>query len=540
MTENPEATPVPPPPRRRLRWWLLTGILVIGVALISVARLTAIDNAFRNFNTIFAGLGTLLLLVIWFVFFSGLRWRSRLIGLAVLVAVAVGAGMSIQVDGFYGDMVPQFRRRGSAARDFGLESVATSPDKAVAGLVRVDLRTTTPHDFPRFLGPLGRGVVERVRLARDWSKQEPHKLWRQPIGAGWSAFSVVGDYAVTQEQRGELELVTCYEIKTGQIKWTHEDRVRFSEVMGGDGPRATPTIVDGQVYTMGATGILNCLDGGTGKVIWSRDILADNNQNNLQWGKCCSPLVFDDIVVVTLGDDYEPSLSAYTGDGGRRLWRAGNDKPSYATPVLATLVEREQILVVNKNSIAAHDPSVGDMLWEYSWPGEMPKCANPMPIGDDRVFISTGYGLDCVMLQVKSGGGKLTVTELWKNKRMKTKFTNVVVRDGFVYGLDDGIMQCLDLTTGDQKWKGGRYGHGQVLLVGDVLLVTTESGEVVLVEAKPTKHRELGRFAALTGKTWNNAALAGRYLLVRNAQEAACYELPVLESEPSELTRVGR
>jgi outer membrane protein assembly factor BamB len=540
MAENEIDSAVPPPPRRRLRWWLLAGILVIGVVLITVARLTAIDNAFRNFNTIFGSLGTLLLLVVWFVFLSGLRWRTRLLGLAALVAVAVAAGMSIEVDGFYGDMVPQFRRRGSAARDFGLESDAAVSHNADAGAARVDLRTTTPHDFPRFLGPFGRGAVEHVRLARDWSKQQPRQLWRQPIGAGWSAFSVVGDYAVTQEQRGELELVTCYEIKTGQIQWTHEDRVRFSEVMGGDGPRATPTIVDGRVYAMGATGILNCLDGGAGKVIWSRDVLADNTQNNLQWGKSCSPLVFDDIVVVTLGDEYEPSLTAYTGDGGRVLWRAGNDKPSYATPVLATLAEREQILVVNQNSVAAHDPSVGDMLWEYSWPGEMPKCANPVPIGDDRVLISTGYGLDCVMLQVKSARGKLSVSEVWKNKRMKTKFTNVVVRDGFVYGLDDGIMQCLDLANGDQKWKGGRYGHGQVLLVGDVLLVTTESGEVVLVEAAPTKHRELARFAALTGKTWNNAALARRYLLVRNAQEAACYELPLADFVGSTSSNASR
>jgi outer membrane protein assembly factor BamB len=528
-----------PQVRLRLRWWLLAGVVLIGTGLIVFVRATAIDNAFRNFNTILAGVATFVLLMLWFVLFSGLRWCTRLLGLAAVIAVLVTAVTTVQLDGFYGDMIPQFRLRHAPAEDHALAESIAARD---AEPVRIDLRTRTPNDFPRFLGPHGRGIVEGISLERDWSNHKPRELWRQPIGLGWSAFSVVGDYAVTQEQRGELELVTCYELKTGRLVWQHEDRVRFSEAMGGDGPRATPTIDDGRVYAMGATGILNCLDGGTGKVIWSRDILADNNQNNLQWGKSCSPLVFDDIVVVTLGDEYEPSLSAYTGDGGRVLWRAGNDKPSYATPVLATLAEREQILAVNQNSVAAHDPSVGDMLWEYSWPGEMPKCANAMPIGDDRVLISTGYGLDCVMLQVRSAGtgGKLAVTELWKNKRMKTKLTNVVVRDGFIYGLDDGIMQCLDLTTGDQKWKGGRYGHGQVLLVGDVLLVTTESGEVALVEAAPAKHRELARFRALTGKTWNNPALTGRYLLVRNAQEAACFELPLLNPGAAELTQSAR
>ena len=278
---------------------------------------------------------------------------------------------------------------------------------------------------------------------------------------------------------------------------------------------------------MGATGILQCLDGRTGRIIWSRDILADHHQKNLQWGKSCSPLVFDDVVVVTLGDAAEPSLAAYGADSGRLHWQAGHDKPSYATPVLATLAGRDQIIVVNAASVAGHDASVGDLLWEFAWPGDMPKCSQPVPLGDDRVFISAGYGLDCALLQIESVGGEFAVKKLWANKRMKTKFTNVVTRGGYLYGLDDGILACLDLATGALQWKGGRYGHGQVLLVDDVLLVTTEAGEVVLVDAVPTGHHEIERFAALTGKTWNNPALSWPNLLVRNDQEAACYELPL-------------
>jgi outer membrane protein assembly factor BamB len=514
-----------------VRWSILGFILLIGVALIALLRTTSrIERAFRNPMTFLAGVFVLALLALWFMFLSGLRWRTRFITLAAAVAVIVGFGVTLRLDGFYGEMIPQFRWRWSPARDYMLTKV----DVDSFATQRIDLRHSSPRDFPRFLGLRGRGVVEGVRLARDWSKQPPRLVWRQPIGAGWSAFSVVGDYAVTQEQRGDLELVTCYELLTGKNRWTHEDRLRFSELMGGDGPRATPTIVDGRVYAMGATGILNCLDGATGKVIWARDTLAEHGQKNLQWAKSCSPLVFDDVVVVTLGDASEPSLVAYTGDAGRPLWHAGHDTASYASPVLATIAEREQILVVNQASVSAHDPSYGELLWEYEWPGKFAKCSQPLPLSDDRIFISAGYGIGCALLEVKSAGGDLSVNERWAKPHMKTRFTNVVALNNHVYGLDDGILACLDLATGDMKWKGGRYGHGQVLLVDDVLLVLTEAGDIVLVQADPSEHRELTRYTALAGKTWNNPALAGRYLLVRNSQEAACFEL-ALDDAPTTL-----
>jgi outer membrane protein assembly factor BamB len=507
----------------RIRWFVLGCIVLAGAGLIVFVRTTnRIEYAFRNPTTFLAVLFTLALLTIWFLLLSGLRLRTRLLTVTIVTLLVAGLIAAFRVDGVYGEMIPQFRLRWSRARDYELTGNAVTES-----VPRIDLRRSSPRDFPRFLGVRGRGVFEGVRLAHDWSKQPPEQLWRQPIGAGWSAFSIVGEYAITQEQRGDLELVTCYELLTGKHQWTHEDPVRFSEVMGGDGPRATPTIVDGRVYTMGATGILNCLEGATGNVVWSRDVLVDHGQKNLQWGKSCSPLVFEDIVVVTLGDAKAPSLVAYTGDSGRPLWSAGHDKPSYATPVLATLAEREQILVVNQESVSSHDPALGDLLWVYEWPGEFAKCSQPLPIGDDTVFVSAGYGIGCALLEVKSDGGALKVQERWANRNMKTRFTNVVAHNGYVYGLDDGILACLELATGRMKWKGGRYGHGQVLLVDDVLLVMTETGDVVLVQADPSGHHELARSAILHGKTWNNPALAGKYLVVRNAQEAACFELPI-------------
>jgi outer membrane protein assembly factor BamB len=247
------------------------------------------------------------------------------------------------------------------------------------------------------------------------------------------------------------------------------------------------------------------------------------------WGKSDSPLIVDDLVVVTLGDSADAPLAAYDRTTGRPVWRAGHDKPSYASPVLATLAGRRQVLAVNAESVSGHDPADGRLLWEYAWPGKMAKCSQPVVLDGDRVFISAGYGLGCAMLQITAiANGRFTATEVWHNRRaLRTRFTNIVTRDGFAYGLDEGRLACVELATGTQRWQGGDYGHGQVPLVDDLLLITTESGDLVLAQASPAAPHELSRLKAVTGKTWNNAALAGRYLLVRNGQEAVCYEMPV-------------
>jgi outer membrane protein assembly factor BamB len=172
------------------------------------------------------------------------------------------------------------------------------------------------------------------------------------------------------------------------------------------------------------------------------------------------------------------------------------------------------------------------VLWQFPWPGETQRISQPVIVPEDRVFVSTGYGIGGKMLRIRSDHeGRLAAELLWESRGLKAKFSNVVWREGFLYGLDDGILTCLDGETGERRWKAGRYGHGQVILASDLLIVLAESGEVVLVPADPSAQREVGRFPAVSGKTWGHPALAGPRLVVRNDREAACYELALEETK---------
>jgi outer membrane protein assembly factor BamB len=280
---------------------------------------------------------------------------------------------------------------------------------------------------------------------------------------------------------------------------------------------------------MGSTGLLNCLDGATGTRLWQRDVMRDTSLKNSDWGKACSPLVLDGLVVVTGGAERGPTLVAYHAASGELAWKA-NDRPtakeSYSSPMIVELAGVRQIVMLNDNTICGYDPVTGRQLWEHAWPGPEPKVTQPLVIGTDRLLVGSGYGVGCALLEVAAGeNGALKVNEVWANRQLEPKFTNVVHRDGFLYGLDEAILVCLDLETGKRRWKKGRYGHGQILLVDDVIVVLAENGEAVLVEATPEAHRELSRFPVLEGKTWGHPVLVPPYLLVRNDHEAACYEL---------------
>jgi outer membrane protein assembly factor BamB len=511
---------------KRIRWWIPAVIVALAFAnRLRIRSSTELDGNTKGMQIALTFLVTIVLLVLWFAFFSRLRWRVRIAGILLFGLFIFGLTRLLRFDGAAdgnGSPIIVWKWKPKRTGDVGpLKIIALTPVTNIDAVV---------GDDSGYLGPNRNGILEKLSLNPDWTAHPPQPLWRQPIGLGWSSFAVSGQRAFTQEQRGENELVVCYELASGSVLWAHTNRVRFGEPLGGDGPRATPTISGGRVYAVGGTGILDCLDAATGKLIWSHDTLKENSLPNLPFGKTCSPLVFDDLVVVTGGETNGPSLLAYHLKDGSSAWQAGTDKTSFSSPTLATLAGKRQIVCVNGGSVTGHDPSCGAVLWTYAWKGDWPKCTQPVVLPPDRIFVAASFNAGCILLQLTStSDGKVSVAEKWKNRNMKSEFSNIVTREGFAYGLDDGILACVDLATGERKWKDGHYGHGHVLLVGDLLLIQTEQGPVALVEAKPSGFKELGNFAALQSKTWNVPVVVDGCLLVRNDQNAACYKLPLVQ-----------
>lgn len=525
MQNEDNLAPPTKPRRRTVRWWPAWIILGLLAAAIGVIRLRYdLPYQSRNLATMITLVIGGALLWLWWMLLSRVPWRLRLwIGGAVALAVGSGAVL-FRIRGVSGDLLPIFEFRWASSAvpvaPPGADASTNAPTNTApaAGLAR--------PDFPQFLGPTRNCFIAGPRLDPDWTAHPPQILWRQPIGAAWSGFAIVGGRALTQEQRGEEELVTCYDALNGHELWAHADAAHYQTTLAGEGPRCTPTVVSNRVFTLGATGILNCLDLADGHPLWSRQITKDAACSMPGWGFAGSPLYLDGRVIVSAGGHDNRSLLAYRADTGEIAWTGGSAPAGYSSPVLAELAGVPQILMFNQRRITAHAPATGAVLWEYPWGIGQPHVAVPVIVGTNRVVFSSGYGVGAELLDIApASDGHLTATRVWKSIRLKAKFANFIARGGFLYGLDDGVLACLDLKDGSQRWKEGRYGHGQMLLVGDLLLLTAEDGELVLLRPTPEGPNELQRFKVFAEKTWNPPALAGDLLLVRTDQHAACIRL---------------
>lgn len=548
MSQDPQPASSP----KSIRWWpgVLIALLTLG-ALIYLRLGETADYQLLFMKSVLVTVVGGFLLWLWLVLASRLPGRTRLKIFAATVALfLVGAGL-FRIRGVSGNLVPilEFRWAGEGAYE-EVRGAATT--------------ATSPYDFPQFRGPNRDGEVQGVTLARDWQAEPPKELWRRSVGEAWSGFAVVGDAALTLEQVGDKEVVSRYDLTTGEPVWTHGIDAKYDSVIGGNGPRSTPTIHRGRVYVFGSQGDLRALNLADGELIWHRRLRDDYGVKVPEWGFTSSPLIVpgetpeQDLVVVSLGDPNAPSpgeggetaekspeageseagntdgksLVALRADDGSDVWAGGEDRVGYSSADLRTLAGVPQILIFNGSSVASHDPADGRVLWTLDWPGDHPHVAQPLVLGEDRFIVSSGYGNGAKLFKptvttAEDGTQSWEIEEIWDSRRLKAKFAGFVEHGGKIYGLDDGIMTCVDPATGDRCWKKGRYGHGQILLVDDLILVQTEKGELKLLEADPDGLVELGSIQALEGKSWNTLTLSKNRLLLRNADEAVCYELPL-------------
>jgi outer membrane protein assembly factor BamB len=507
----------------QIRWW--PGVfLLLGIVFALIWVYFKTDWPFQKRNLTNAQIITIggMLLVVWWTFFSRARKRLRQGITFSLLGAFVLAFALFRVRGMSGDMVPIIEFRWARATP----PVVVNPSTAQARIPSSNIVS-----FPQFYGPNRNGVLPLPLLATNWSEQPPQVLWRQPVGAGWSGFAIVGELCLTQEQHGEEECVIARSLGTGAEVWRHTDRASFGNTIAGEGPRATPTILGDRVFTFGSSGLLNCLVLATGQRIWLRDVVKDSAGKVPMWGATSSPLIVDGLVIVHGGEKGTHSLFAYRTSDGTPVWKGGTAS-SYATPVLATLAGVPQVVAFNDGSVSGHDLQTGALLWQRPWGNGNVVCASPVIVSSNRVLFSSGYGVGAELLQLSARTNKtIAVERIWKSLRMKAKFAHLFIRDDSVFGLDDGILACVDLSNGEQRWKEGRYGHGQGLVVGEHYLLMSEGGELVLLDPTRNAANELARFRIFNSKTWNPPAMVGGLLLVRNDREAVCLRLPTSKSD---------
>lgn len=517
-------------------WALMVGALLIAVV---VFRMQAVDSDHAKANlATYVGL-----LCIWITtvvcLFGSRRHRATvgiLIGPIVCGLLFMAAFRMERVDG---ELIPHFALRWKSPTALPKLDSSSADDQRVL----FEPRST---DWPQLLGQNRDSHLHRISIESDWQNRPPKLLWKQAIGEGWSGVSVRGDVGITMEQRDQEEWVSAYDLRDGSLVWKHAIACRHFDSLGGLGPRSTPAISGDRVYACSAVTEVVCLELKTGSLVWSKDLdqLANVNHKELEedllYGRSGSPLVLESTVVVPLGGSQKASCSLIALDlqTGEERWRAGDKQISFASPQLAELAGVPQIIYPTKKNLLSLDPASGRELWSLSYEGsgEAPNVAQPITLDANTLFISKGYGVGARIVTVNCNGvttdaqqAKWEATVLKENRTvLRTKFTSPVLHNGHVYGLSDGILECVDVSTLKRKWKQGRYHHGHVLLLENCLLVSAEDGRAVLVASDPNQYRELAQLEVIGGVTWNPPTVSGNRLILRNSSELACLELNAL------------
>lgn len=559
-SEQPQATP----PKNYFPWIVLfvAGMLLIALNFFDrvLAEAINLDPGVRNLASFALPLVVMTMIGGWYL----LR-RSRGLNLKTLLAVLAVLSPVI----FFVLFQPVFGGNANVERFEprfwgGAKEIAVKPAESKTSRLEI----TTEYDFPQFLGRDRNGTVDNVKLA-SWKDSAPELLWKQSVGDAWSGFAVVNGYAITQEQRDDSECVVCYEVETGNTVWTYSATRRHEDFlsMGRVGPRATPTVHNGKVYTVSGTGVVDCLSGEDGSLVWSFDVPKEmgieqvpqtnsrgqaftQENSTLSWGRSQSPLVVGNVLVVPGGGVAKPvepdaevadirveapgsTLVGIDLETGKEVWRGGDRSIAYGSPILATIAGVNQILLICETHCVSHDPDSGEELWSFSWPGGSDgpaNCSQVTVVDDKTLMLSKGYSIGAQVIELENDEGKLVPVPQARDPRvLKTKFSNPVIHNGFAYAISARFLDCVDAKTLQRKWRRRGFGTGQVLLVGDKLLIHAETGKLFLAEANPEEYVDLGSIDTIDGTCWNTITLYKDLALVRSEQEAACYRLPIVK-----------
>lgn len=516
-------------------WWLmlsratwpekLTGL--IGLVVTLAVTIGLLDKTMLGPPIIYVTLPTTLAgFAIGLLIMSRNHSFQRTIGALICSVLVAGCSTLLKNDGATGDFGfgLDWRWKPTPEEVF-LQSRRTSPADATVRRPTAD--DLVNPSWPGFRGPLRDGSQRGSTFPQDWNQQPPTELWRISLGPAWSSFAVADSFLFTQEQRGENEAIVCYDALNGNEVWARNIKSRFFDALGGLGPRATPTIHDGSIYALGAEGWLVKLTAADGTIGWQVDLRELTRQPPPMWGYSCSPLVHDGMVIVHAAGPNDLGILAFDTETGERRWSVPADKDSYCSLHLTKFFGAEQLVFLASSGALFLDPKTGQTLLDHPFPTTGYRAVQPAVVDATRLLFTSEYaGTRLIELRPTDRG--LTSTEVWTSRGIKPDFNDLVVHKGFAYGFDGAIFTCVDLSDGSRRWRKGRYGKGQVLLLvdSDLLLVIAESGELILLPADSTEHREIFKLQALDGKTWNHPVVVDDRLYLRNANQAVCYLLP--------------
>jgi len=452
--------------------------------------------------------------------------------IAILFA-GCGFGFStlLKSDGLWGDFAVDLKWRWKESNeDQVVANRDQQPTVSLTDFAATDVEKWLANpEWPAFRGEDRSGRQHGQVVSSDWSANPPEQIWKIGVGPGWPSFAVAGKLLFSQEQRGSMETTVCYSADSGKEIWTQQIESRFEDSLGGPGPRATPTLADGGLFVMGASGHLMRLEPRTGDVVWQQDLRKVAVREPPVWGFCSSPLVTNSLVIVHAGGAGDKGTLAFDVATGALKWSMASGDHSYSSPQLGIVGGEPLVMMLTNNGIELLDPQTGKLRLNYEWKHNGYRDLQPQVINGDSILLPTGMGTGTRCIRVVKNGEQYSAEEIWTSRDLKPDFNDFVVFEGHAYGFDNAIFTCIDLKTGKRQWKGGRYGKGQVLLLKDsrLLLVAGEYGDVVLLKADPSSHSELATLKAIEGKTWNHPVVIGDRLYIRNAEEAACFRLPL-------------
>ena len=453
-------------------------------------------------------------------------WRG-MVGSAVGLASVVWALLPFgRLEGFTGDYAPELRWRWAASTE-GRRASAAEP-QASSGTPDPTTLVAAPTDWPRFRGPALDSRVTWKTGVTNWTAAPPRELWRSSMGPAWSSWACVAGRLFTQEQQGEHEVVCCLDAATGRVIWQTQIDCRFSDVVAGPGPRSTPTFDAGRLFTLGARAMLLAHDAATGAELWRHDLMQELDAQLPVWGFSGSPIVVGDAVIVYAGGKGDHGLCAWNKQTGEPLWSRAQQGMNFSTAQPVTIDGVAQVLFAAPEGLESLDPATGQLLWSHKPTGwHVPGKCQPQQIAPHSVVVPLGDGVGLARLDVTRSDERWQVTERWSSKSLKPSFNDFVFHQGFLYGFDQNILACISAEDGTKRWKNGRFGFGQLLLLeaDDRLIVTSEGGDLILLETNPEKLVELGRVTASPEKTWNHSIVAGQTLYFRNGAEMVAYQL---------------